>query len=148
MTLADETALMPIEATRAEVYAQPKVVARVLQELQEQILELAQTLARRQVNLVLASGSGDSWFAAQAVRLAWDRYAGLPFEALQAYEYAAYGRPGVDDRTLHLVISSSGRPTTTWDALDQFGNRAPSGVYFYELQAGEYRQIHKMFLVR
>ncbi len=119
MPLPDEKALMPIEATRVEVSAQPEVVARVLQKLQEQTQELAQTLARRQVNLVLASGSGDSWFAAQAVRLAWERYAGVPFEALQAYEYAAYGRPGVDDRTLHLVISSSGRPTTTWDALDR-----------------------------
>jgi hypothetical protein len=36
----------------------------------------------------------------------------------------------------------------TWNALDQFGNRAPSGVYFYELLAGEYRQIHKMLLVK
>lgn len=117
--MPDETALMPIEATRVEVSTQPDVVARVLHDLQKQIQKLAQILARQQVNLVLASGSGDSWFAAQAVRLAWERYAGVPFEALQAYEYAAYGRPGEDERTAHFVISSSGRPTTTWDALDR-----------------------------
>ncbi|MCP4421611.1 MAG: hypothetical protein GY805_33785, partial [Chloroflexi bacterium] len=37
---------------------------------------------------------------------------------LQAYEYAAYGRLGINEQTAHFVISSSGRPTTTWDALD------------------------------
>lgn len=117
--MPDETALMPIAATRVEVQAQPEVVARVLHDLRPSVDALAQTLADRQVNLVLASGSGDSWFAAQAVRLAWELYAGLPFEAMQAYEYAAYGRPGVDGHTAHIVISSSGRPTTTWDALDR-----------------------------
>ena len=117
--MSDETALMPIADTRREVLAQPEVVARVLRELRDSNHDLAQMLVERDVNLVLASGSGDSWFAAQAVRLAWERYAGLPFEALQAYEYAAYGRPGEGERTLHLVISSSGRPTTTWDALDR-----------------------------
>ena len=36
----------------------------------------------------------------------------------------------------------------TWDARDLFGNRVPSGVYFYELLAGEFRDIHKMLLVK
>jgi glucosamine 6-phosphate synthetase-like amidotransferase/phosphosugar isomerase protein len=119
MDMSDETALMPIAPTRIEVQAQPQVVARVLREMGRSIRDLAQTLVERQVNLVLASGSGDSWFAAQAVRLAWERYAGVPFEALQAYEYATYGRPGEDRQTAHIIISSSGRPTTTWDALDR-----------------------------
>lgn len=117
--MSDETALMPIAATRAEVAAEPEVVARVLNTLRDPGREIAQTLADRGVNQVFASGSGDSWFAAQAVRLAWERYAGVAFEALQAYEYAVYGRPGMDERSAHFVISSSGRPTTTWDALDR-----------------------------
>lgn len=117
--MAIDNGMMPISATRAEVMAQPQVIGRVLREQQDQVQALADTLARRETNLVLASGSGDSWFAAQAVRLAWERYAGVPFEALQAYEYAAYDRPAVDARTAHFIISSSGRPTTTWDALDR-----------------------------
>lgn len=110
---------MPIAATRREVAAQPEVVARVLDDQGAALRDLAALLAERAIDLVLASGSGDSWFAAQAVRLAFERYAGLPFEALQAYEYALYGRVGENAQTLHLVISSSGRPTTTWDALDR-----------------------------
>lgn len=116
--MSDNTAMMPIANTREEVAAQPEVIARVLQELTPQIEALAQQMAKRDINQILASGSGDSWFAAQAVQYAWEIYAGVPFEALQAYEYAAYGRLGENSRTAHLVISSSGRPTTTWDALD------------------------------
>lgn len=110
--------MMPIANTQEEVAAQPSVIARVLQELAPQIDELAQQMAAHGIDQVLASGSGDSWFAAQAVRCAWETYAGVPFEPLQAYEYAAYGRLGITERTAHFIISSSGRPTTTWDALD------------------------------
>jgi glucosamine--fructose-6-phosphate aminotransferase (isomerizing) len=110
--------MMPIANTREEVAAQPRVIARVLRELAPQIEALAQQMTEREINQVLASGSGDSWFAAQAVRYAWETYAGVPFEPLQAYEYAAYGRLGDDEKTAHFIISSSGRPTTTWDALD------------------------------
>ena len=113
-----DTGMMPIGSTREEVAAQPHVIARVLADLSAQIEALAQKMAERNVDQVLASGSGDSWFAAQAVRLAWETYAGVPFEPLQAYEYAAYGRLGENEHTAHFVISSSGRPTTTWDALD------------------------------
>lgn len=116
--MSDEQAMMPIAATRQEVATQPQFVARVLDEQEKQLQTVAQTLAERDITQVLAGGSGDSWFAAQAVRLAWERLAGLPFEAYQAYEYAAYGRPGEDEWVAHFVISSSGRPTTTWDALD------------------------------
>ena len=116
--MSDDTSMMPIAATRQEVADQPDVITRVLNDLAPQIKTLATEMAERGINQVLASGSGDSWFAAQAVQLAWERYAGVPFVPLQAYEYAAYGRPGVDEKTAHFVISSSGRPTTTWDTLE------------------------------
>ena len=116
--MSDDTAMMPISATRKEVADQPEVITRVLTELGPQLNALATEMAARGINQVLASGSGDSWYAAQAVQLAWERYTGIPFIPLQAYEYAAYGRPGVDEKTAHFVISSSGRPTTTWDTLD------------------------------
>lgn len=111
--------MMPIAKTQTEVAAQPEVLARVLRELAPQIEGLAQQMAAQGINQVLISGSGDSWFAAQTVRYAWETYAGVPFEPLQAYEYAVYGRLGENAHTAHFVISSSGRPTTTWDALDR-----------------------------
>lgn len=117
--MPEEQAMMPIAATRQEIATQPQVVARVLAEQEKKVQALAQTLAERGVTRVLAGGSGDSWFAPQAVQLAWEQLAGLPFEPYQAYEYAAYGILGEDEHAAHIVISSSGRPTTTWDALDR-----------------------------
>jgi glucosamine--fructose-6-phosphate aminotransferase (isomerizing) len=111
--------MMPIAATRREVAAQPEVIARVLAEQSTAIRDLAQRLAARATRQIVLLGSGDSWFAGLACRLAFETYSGLPAEAVQAYEYAAYGHPGFDAATAAIVISSSGRPTTTWDALDR-----------------------------
>jgi len=117
--MSDEQAIMPIADTRREVAEQPTVVARVLERLGDSVRQLAVTLVERNTRRLLLLGSGDSWFAGMAARLAFEQYAGLPAEPLQAYEYAAYDHPGVDAQSAVIVISSSGRPTTTWDALDR-----------------------------
>lgn len=117
--MSDEQSMMPISATRREVADQPDVVARVLAEQAPALRELAQLLAARGTRQIVLLGSGDSWFAGLASRLALETYSGLPAEAIQAYEYAAYGHPAIDASTAVIVISSSGRPTTTWDALDR-----------------------------
>ncbi|MBA3947059.1 MAG: SIS domain-containing protein [Herpetosiphonaceae bacterium] len=119
MPTQDDQSMMPIAATRAEVAAQPQTITRVLDDQRATIKSLAQTLVERQTRELILVGSGDSWFASLACRLAFELYAGLPVEPLQAYEYAAYGRPSLGPTTAALVISSSGRPTTTWDALDR-----------------------------
>lgn len=41
-----------------------------------------------------------------------------------------------------------GNYQVTWDARDHHGKIAPSGVFFYELRAGDYRQMRKMLLVQ
>ncbi len=117
--MSDEQSMMPISATIREVADQPDVVARVLSEQAGAVRELAATLAARGVRQVALIGSGDSWFAGLACRLAFETYAGVQAEAIQAYEYAAYGHPNFDAATAAIVISSSGRPTTTWNALDR-----------------------------
>jgi glucosamine 6-phosphate synthetase-like amidotransferase/phosphosugar isomerase protein len=117
--MSDEQTIMPIADSRREVAEQPAVVARVLRELRSQIQELAATLLERDIRQFFLLGSGDSWFAGLMARLAFERYGGVPVEPLQAYEYAAYGHPGFEARTAAIIISSSGRPTTTWDALER-----------------------------
>ena len=117
--MSDDQSIMPIADTRREVAEQPAIVARVLEALQVPVCNLAVTLTDRKTRQIFLLGSGDSWFAGQAVRLAFEQYAGVSAEPLQAYEYAAYGHPGFDAHSAAVVISSSGRPTTTWDALDR-----------------------------
>src|SRR5258705_932157 len=99
LSASDEQAMMPIAATRREVAAQPEVVARALVEQGAAVRTLAAVLAERDTREIVLLGSGDSWFAGLACRLAFETYAGVPAEAIQAYEYAAYGPPGFDRRT-------------------------------------------------
>ena len=44
---------------------------------------------------------------------------------------------------------NAGTYSMQWNGTDQSGNMLPSGLYFYELEAGnEFRQIKKMTLVK
>jgi len=42
----------------------------------------------------------------------------------------------------------NGEHCVEWDGLDSNGYRAPTGVYFYRLQAGEITQTKKMLLLK
>ena len=117
--MPEEKALMPTADTIREVSEEPEVVARVLSEQHSKVCEVARTLAARNVRQLFIAGNGDSYFGAQTVRMAFESYTGLPMEVFQAYEYATYGRPGIDESSCMIAISSSGRKSTARDALDR-----------------------------
>jgi hypothetical protein len=56
----------------------------------------------------------------------------------------------VGRETAYLVSrnQSAGHYQVIWDGCDTFGQPVPSGVYLCRLQAGEYRAVRKMLLVR
>ena len=78
--MSDAQTIMPIADTRREVAAQPAVIARVLGELHQPIRELAATFVQRDIRRMFLLGSGDSWFAGMAARLALEHYAGVSAE--------------------------------------------------------------------
>jgi hypothetical protein len=43
---------------------------------------------------------------------------------------------------------SPGRYQVLWNGQNRFGNPAVSGIYFYQLSTGEYKQTKKMILAR
>ncbi|HIF29024.1 MAG TPA: T9SS type A sorting domain-containing protein, partial [Candidatus Marinimicrobia bacterium] len=46
-------------------------------------------------------------------------------------------------------LLNPGSYTVTWNGKDTFGNFVPSGVYFYEIKAGEqFQKIKKMTLLK
>jgi cytochrome c peroxidase len=51
-------------------------------------------------------------------------------------------------RTLVSQIGSPGYYTVQWNGTDNFGNPVSSGIYIYQLIAGEYIQSKRMLLVR
>ncbi|MBU05954.1 MAG: hypothetical protein CL877_08410 [Dehalococcoidales bacterium] len=110
---------MPIEDSWREIHDTPVVLKSALKRQKGLLETIALELTKRDIKRILMLGSGDSWFASMAVCLAFERYAGLQAIPIQAYEYAVYGSSLADASSAVVIISSSGRPTTTWDALDR-----------------------------
>jgi len=51
-------------------------------------------------------------------------------------------------QTLIEGVVEAGRHQVVWDGTNQHGVLVASGVYFYQLRAGEFKQVRKMSLVR
>jgi glutamine---fructose-6-phosphate transaminase (isomerizing) len=117
MTIHQE--LMPLHETRKEVDHQPTVVAASLEANHSDIFDLAQEIVKSGIDKCYLVGSGDSMFAGLCVKEAFQSYAKMPLDVIQAYEYAAFGQEGVDEHAAIIVISSSGRVSTTRKALDR-----------------------------
>ena len=63
-------------------------------------------------------------------------------------ELIVYNAVGQVVRTLVAEYQSAGRYAVEWDATNDSGYRLSSGIYFYHLQAGEFREVKKMLLLR
>jgi probable HAF family extracellular repeat protein len=59
-----------------------------------------------------------------------------------------YNTLGEKIRNLALGKYEAGHYTIRWDGKDNFGNPVASGVYLYQLQAGDFLQVKKMILAR
>jgi len=63
-------------------------------------------------------------------------------------ELAVYNILGRKIKTVVNSKKDSGRYQTTWDGRDDFGNSVASGVYVYQIKAGDFKQSFKMLLVK
>ncbi len=64
-------------------------------------------------------GCGDSWYCGMAVRLAFESWAGIPTEALQAMEFSRYMVHHAPPDSLVLAVSNSGRVARTLECVLQ-----------------------------
>jgi oligosaccharide 4-alpha-D-glucosyltransferase len=67
----------------------------------------------------------------------------LPLAVLKIYNVL-----GQEVKTLVNGVQGPGTYTVQWDGTDALGNEVSSGVYFYTFQAGEYKDVKKMLLLR
>lgn len=74
----------------------------------------------------------------------------IEFQLPQASQVkvVVYNLAGQLVRTLIDAPQAAGRFKLRWDGRDERGNQVASGVYMYELQAGNFRAKNKMILMR
>lgn len=113
----DPARLARVERTRAEMMGQGAAISRTLTEEAPAVASLARTLVGRGFDRVVIVGCGDSWFTAMAVRLGWEALLGVPVEAAQALDYAAYGSGTANGRTLAIGLSAGGNTPAVIAAL-------------------------------
>ncbi len=68
-------------------------------------------------------GCGDSWYCGLATRLAFEAWAGVPTEALQALEFSRYYCAYAPKDALVVAVSNSGRVSRTVEAVLQAKSR-------------------------
>ena len=61
---------------------------------------------------------------------------------------SVYNITGTLVALLALGMKNTGSYTVDWDGTDSIGNVLPSGVYIYRLEAGEFKSMKKMFLIK
>lgn len=57
----------------------------------------------------------------------------------------------INGRMVRHLVNQSKQPGTynvSWDGLDQYGNQLSSGIYYYSLEAGNFRDSKKMTLLK
>ena len=100
---------------RKEMLEQPRAIRRTLAETEVQIKELAARYAGS-IDHVLLIGCGDPFMLGQAAVYAFENWAGVKAEAVEAAEFSLYRHTAINARTLVIAITSSGKTVKAVDA--------------------------------
>jgi glucosamine--fructose-6-phosphate aminotransferase (isomerizing) len=99
-----------------ELYEQPHAVRRSLEHADNMLREMAQSYAGR-IKRVILTGCGDPYMLAIAAAYAFEQWAGIPAEAVEAAELSLYRNSRlITPDTLVILITSSGKTVKVIDA--------------------------------
>ena len=80
------------------------------------------------IDRVYLTGCGDSYYAALAAKLAFDRWSGVPTEVLPSMEFSRYVAPTLRPGSLAICLSNSGRVSRTIEAARVARNKGATVV--------------------
>ncbi len=109
--------LSRVRFTIEEIDTQADKIAETVREERDNIAEAARYLARREINRIVMTGCGDSVMSLGSARYLLEEILGIPCEAMQALDFAYYYDKTIDDKTLVIMLSSSGKTLRTLEAL-------------------------------
>ena len=113
----DQKRYKRVGLTYDEMWAQPQIIQKNLDLERQTILDAASSLRAVPVDRIVMAGCGDSFAAMIAVRSFYESLLGIPVEPVQALDFVYYYYRPVNERTLVIVLSSSGVTTRVVESL-------------------------------
>ena len=98
-----------------EIREQPKVVADSVRHADNPLRDIAERYHDR-IDRVVMVGCGDPFMLGLAAVYAFEQWARLPAESIEAAEFAGYRHELINERTLVILITSSGKTVKVIDA--------------------------------
>lgn len=106
-----------VRLTWGEMWDQPEKVQENLEVERQTILDAVSSLQERSLDRIVMAGCGDSLAAMVGVRSFYESLLQIPCEPIQALEFAYYGHRPINEKTLVIVLSSSGVTTRVVESL-------------------------------
>ena len=113
----DPKRMRRVEWTLEELVAQPDVISNTLKIEAEQIKETAKYLADKSIENIVLVGCGDSLASMIGVKAAYEKLLGLPTEVHQSLDFAYYNHSLINEKSLVITLSSSGKTPRTIEAM-------------------------------
>jgi len=98
-----------------EILEQPEKIRKTLLETDAHVKEIAQKYCGK-VDRILMTGCGDPYMLGIGAVYAFEQWAGIPAESIEAAETSLYRSDLINERTLVILISSSGKTIKTIDS--------------------------------
>ncbi|MXY83504.1 MAG: T9SS type A sorting domain-containing protein [Gemmatimonadetes bacterium] len=134
--------LIPMEDLRDEVLLALADIPTIEEEVEEPVETAVETSDQASVPQAfsLAQNAPNPFNSNTVIRFA------LPQSS--QVELAIYNLLGQPVAVLVQGPSAAGTFSVRWDGRDQTGRAVTSGVYLYQLRAGEYTEVRKLLLLR
>lgn len=108
-----------VALTDKEMMSQGDAIRKTLQANTGPLDAIGKDLANRRIRRIVTVGCGDSWIAGHCVRPAIEDAIGAPCEPIEAFDFANYGLHTINDETVVIGLSSSGKTEPVITGLQQ-----------------------------
>lgn len=122
----DPERLRRVGLTNIEMMSQGQAIRDTLAVNAEPLASIGRDLADRRIRRVVMVGCGDSWISGYGVRRTMEQLLGAVCEPYEAFDFANYGIGTVDEDTVVIGLSSSGK---TEPVMDGLAGSAERGAY-------------------
>ena len=116
-TSNDQNRKNRVMATYDELIDQPRAFMRTLTSVQPALQTIARSLKDREIDTVVLTGCGDSWFVGNSVQYVVETLTHVRCLSLEAYEFEMYYHHGINDRCVVIGQSASGTTQTVLRGL-------------------------------